>query len=308
MHMPSESPTYEHTPGKGRLLWFDGAWSCPGARARTTVFHPACEVGVILDGEESILFEDGYEAVLRRGDVWLCNAWEVHAWQVSDCGVRTAVPHFLPEFLGEADVGCGPWQTLFSTPASLRPYVRDERTRLHFCAIGEDLSRESLLKRQSWTHLVRLEVLHLLTELVRDWEPPPIVDGRAEPDPRVELPELPARLMPALVLVRSAHPHKVSVSQAAKACAMSRSRFEAEFRQAAGVSLGQFCLQMRLKAAAHLLTSSDLTVKEVAARTGFWDDSHLHRFFLREHGQTPSEYRASHLKRHLHGNNTPTEG
>lgn len=308
MHMPSESPTYEHTPGKGRLLWFDGAWSCPGARARTTVFHPACEVGVILDGEESILFENGYEAVLRRGDVWLCNAWEVHAWQVSDCGVRTAVPHFLPEFLGEADVGCGPWQTLFSTPASLRPYVRDERTRLHFCAIGEDLSRESLLKRPSWTHLVRLEVLHLLTELVRDWEPPPIIDGRAERDPRVELPELPARLMPALVLVRSAHPHKVSVSQAAKACAMSRSRFEAEFRQAAGVSLGQFCLQMRLKAAAHLLTSSDLTVKEVAARTGFWDDSHLHRFFLREHGQTPSEYRASHLKRHLHGNNTPTEG
>ena len=113
--------------------------------------------------------------------------------------------------------------------------------------------------------------------------------------------------MPAFVLVRSTHPHKVSVSQAAKACAMSRSRFEAEFRQAAGVSLGQFCLQMRLKAAAHLLASSDLTVKEVAVRTGFWDDSHLHRFFLREHGQTPSRYRASHLKRRLHRDNMPTE-
>ncbi len=72
---------------------------------------------------------------------------------------------------------------------------------------------------------------------------------------------------------------------------MSRSRFEAEFRQAAGVSFGQFCLQMRLKAAARLLTSSDLTVKEVAARTGFWDDSHLHRAFLREYGQTPTDYR-----------------
>jgi AraC-like DNA-binding protein len=307
--MQSELPAYEHAPGKGRLLWFDGAWSCPGARARTTVFHPACEVGVILDGEESIIFEGGYEMVLRRGDVWLCNAWEVHAWQVSDCGVRTAVPHFLPEFLGEAEVGCGPWQTLFAASPGSRPRVHDDRTRDHFCAVGEDLSRESLLKRPSWTHLVRLEVLHLLTELARDWEPPATVaDGPAERSPRVELPELPPRLMPALVLVRSAHPHKVSVSQAAKACAMSRSRFEAEFRQAAGVSFGQLCLQMRLKAAARLLTSSDLTVKEVAARTGFWDDSHLHRFFLKEHGQTPSEYRTSHLKRHPQAADTPTEG
>ncbi len=229
--------------------------------------------------------------VLRRGDVWLCNTWEVHAWQVSDCGVRTAVPHFLPEFLGEAEVGGRPWQTLFAASPGSRPRVQDDRTRDHFCAIGEDLSRESLLKRPSWTHLVRLEVLHLLTELARDWEPPATMDGRAERGPRVEPPDLPARLMPALVLVRSAHPDKVSVSQAAKACAMSRSRFEAEFRQAAGVSFGQFCLQMRLKAAARLLTSSDLTVKEVAARTGFWDDSHLHRAFLREYGQTPTDYR-----------------
>ncbi|MCJ7750271.1 MAG: AraC family transcriptional regulator [Armatimonadetes bacterium] len=303
----SEAPTYEHQPGSGKLLHLDGAWSFPRAKAKTTVTHPACEVGMVLHGEESILFEDGHEAVFRRGEVWLCNAWEVHGWAVADCGVRTVVPHFLPEFLGEADVGCGPWQTLFAAPASRRPYVRDERTRLRFCAIGEDLSRESLLKRPSWTHLVRLQVLYLLTELARDWEPQPIMDGRAERGPRVELPELPARLLPAFVFVRSAHPHKVSVSQAAKACAMSRSRFEAEFRQAAGVPFGRFCLQMRLKAAARLLASSDLTVKEVAATTGFWDDSHLHRFFLREYGQTPSDYRASHLKRHLDRDNIPTE-
>ena len=303
----SEGPTYEHQPGSGKLLHLDGAWSYPGEKTRTTVTHPACEVGMVLQGEERILFEDGHEGVFRRGDVWLCNSWEVHAWQVSDCGVRTVVPHFLPEFLGEADVGCGPWQTLFAASPGSRPRVQDDRTREHFCAIGEDLSRESLLKRPSWTHLVRLEVLHLLTELARDWQPPPTIDGRAERGPRVELPELPARLMPAFVLVRSTHPHKVSVSQAAKACAMSRSRFEAEFRRAAGVSLGQFCLQMRLKAAAHLLASSDLTVKEVAVRTGFWDDSHLHRFFLREYGQTPSHYRASHVKRHLRRDNRPTE-
>lgn len=291
MISPSESPAYEHAPGSGRLLWLDGAWSCPGARDRTTVFHPACEVGILLDGEESILYEGGYEAVLRRGDVWLCAAWEVHGWQVADCGVRTVVPHFLPEFLGEVDVGVGPWQTLFAVPPESRPRVPDGQMRKHMCAIGEELSSESLLKRPSWAHVVRLEVLHILTDLARDWEPHDITHSKELEGLRVQMPELPDRLMPAFVLVRSTHPHKVTVRQAAAACAMSSSRFQAEFTEAAEMSFGRFCLRMRLGAAVHLLASSDLTVKEVAAQAGFWDDSHLHRAFVKEYGQTPTEYR-----------------
>lgn len=293
MRTTSVGAAYEHVPSRGELLWLDGAWSCPGARPRQTVFHPACEVGIILNGAESILYEGGHEVMLRRGDVWLCNAWEVHGWEVPEEGVRTVVPHFLPEFLGDADIGIGPWQVLFAAPPELRPRVRDGQVRDHMCAIGEDLSRESSLKRPSWAHLVRLEILHILTELAREWEPGDLAEGEAAQDERVQVPKLPDRLMPALVLVRSAHPHRVSVSQAAAACAMSASRFQAEFAQAAGRPFGRFCLEMRLQAARHLLASSQLTVKEVARQTGFWDDCHLHRAFLREYQLTPAHYRAS---------------
>ncbi len=292
MHMSLESPAYEHAPGKGRLLWLDGAWSCSGARPRATVFHPAYEVGIILSGEEHIFFDSGLELTLQRGDVWLCNAWEVHGWAVAECGVRSVVPHFLAQFLGEADIGIGPWQRLFAAPPELRPYARDRETREHFVAIGEDLSRESWRKRPSWEHLVRLAVLHVLTELAREWEPPAATDERAARG--VQLPHLPERLMPALVLAQGPPTRKVSVTEAAEACSLSRSRFQAEFRRAAGISFGHFCVRMRLRTAEHLLASSDLSVREVAARTGFHDDSHLHRFFLREYGQTPGDYRASH--------------
>jgi transcriptional regulator GlxA family with amidase domain len=43
--------------------------------------------------------------------------------------------------------------------------------------------------------------------------------------------------------------------------------------------------------AAHLLAASSLSVKEVAVKSGFWDDSHFHRHFHREYNQSPTEYR-----------------
>jgi len=305
MHMSTDAPAYEHAPGKGRLLWLDGAWSCAAARPRQTVYHPAYEVGIVLSGEEHIYFDSGLELTLRRGDVWLCNAWEVHGWEVAECGVRTVVPHFLAEFLGEATVGTGPWQRLFAVSPELRPSARDQETREHFVAIGEDLARESWRKRPSWEQLVRLEVLHVLTELARDWAPPAATDERAARG--AQLPHLPRRLMPALVLAQSPGTHRVTVADAARACSLSKSRFQAEFLRAAGTSFGRFCLQLRLRAAAHLLRTSALTVREVAARTGFVDDSHLHRFFLREHGQTPNEYRLSHSNQQTHEDSTVTE-
>lgn len=33
---------------------------------------------------------------------------------------------------------------------------------------------------------------------------------------------------------------------------------------------------------------------DYTAKAGFWDDSHLHRLFLREYRQTPVEYRSAH--------------
>jgi len=72
---------------------------------------------------------------------------------------------------------------------------------------------------------------------------------------------------------------------------MSRSGFQSAFRRAAGVTFGRFCMQTRLAAAAHLLTRGELTIKAIAAKTGFWDDSHFHRCFLMEYGETPAQYR-----------------
>ena len=73
---------------------------------------------------------------------------------------------------------------------------------------------------------------------------------------------------------------------------MSPSHFQATFRRITGLSFGRYCLQARLSGAADLLANSDLPVTEVARRTGYCDDSHLHRHFRRHFGATPRAYRA----------------
>lgn len=59
-----------------------------------------------------------------------------------------------------------------------------------------------------------------------------------------------------------------------------------------GRSAGQVIRQRRLLDAKRLLSHSDLDVAEVGYQTGFTDPSYFGRFFRRETGRTPAEFRA----------------
>ncbi len=76
---------------------------------------------------------------------------------------------------------------------------------------------------------------------------------------------------------------------------MSRSRFDAVFRGAMGISFGRFELNHRLHAAARQLVSSADPIKAIARRFGFVDASHFHRRFVAHFAQTPAAYRAARL-------------
>jgi len=62
-------------------------------------------------------------------------------------------------------------------------------------------------------------------------------------------------------------------------------------RAETGRSAGSIVRQRRLLDAQRLLSHSDLTVSEIGYQTGFPDPSYFGRFFRREMGQTPAEFR-----------------
>lgn len=69
-------------------------------------------------------------------------------------------------------------------------------------------------------------------------------------------------------------------------------RFPRRFKKAAGLTPHQFLIQSRIRAAKKLLTG-ELPLAAAALEAGFYDQSHLNRWFRRSIGLTPREYRNS---------------
>jgi AraC-like DNA-binding protein len=53
---------------------------------------------------------------------------------------------------------------------------------------------------------------------------------------------------------------------------------------------------IRLNAACQLLVATDLSMAQIALRTGFYDQSHFTNRFAKRHGVPPSQYRAAHAR------------
>ncbi len=140
--------------------------------------------------------------------------------------------------------------------------------------------------QSKWHVAVRLDLLRLFFVLGRHWQPAEEVLRRGS----VRNTNL-LRLMPALSMVQQVTPARVGVSDGAAACGMSVSRFCVVFKEAMGVSFGQFALRARAASAAHLLLRTELGVHEIAPKVGFTDASHLHHTFMHVYGCSPGVYR-----------------
>ena len=248
--------------------------------------HAGIEVGVLLAGSEEHQLEDWVCRVVP-GDVWLTATSEPHGWRVAAPNTEDVILIFLPEFLGEEQLGNYSWLDLFALPANQRPRVTTPEMRKRVMALGHELRREVEERRPGWESAVRLGLLSLLLTLSREWEPP----ARSSARSRVRASSL-ARIMPALNLVQSRPARRVAVAEAARACGLSRAQFCLIFQHAVGMSFGRFCRRSRLGYAAELLLSTDLTLGAIAQRASFSDSSHMHRSFSRHYGCTPGQYRA----------------
>lgn len=72
-----------------------------------------------------------------------------------------------------------------------------------------------------------------------------------------------------------------------------RHLFKAEMDQAPG----QFLRAIRMREAATLLQTTDLSVKEIMNRVGKSNESHFVHEFKKAHGSSPSKYRSASLVR-----------
>ena len=84
----------------------------------------------------------------------------------------------------------------------------------------------------------------------------------------------------------------IGVEDMANAAGMSYSHFSREFMAHCRVSPGVFLLQLKLEKALNLLQTNDLSIKEIALKSGFSSASYFCRAFLRKYGAPPGNFRS----------------
>lgn len=95
----------------------------------------------------------------------------------------------------------------------------------------------------------------------------------------------------ALAFMRRHLEQPLSISQIAAACAVSESRLFALFKERLGKSPRTALADIRLRCAKQLLAQTDLSIAEIAVRTGHADQSTLTRKLRSADDITPAAYR-----------------
>ena len=95
----------------------------------------------------------------------------------------------------------------------------------------------------------------------------------------------------ALRFCREHFREPLGVKQMAQEVGMSREHFSRIFLERTGETPAAFIRQLRMDEAGNLLRETNLPLREIAMRSGFYSTRHLMRTFLRIHGVGPAKYR-----------------
>ena len=73
----------------------------------------------------------------------------------------------------------------------------------------------------------------------------------------------------------------------------SKSTLLTTFKKKYGITVNTYITEARLERAVHLLIEGNMTISEIAAETGFSDQSYFSKVFSAKFGMPPSEYKAT---------------
>jgi AraC-like DNA-binding protein len=99
------------------------------------------------------------------------------------------------------------------------------------------------------------------------------------------------RLARLFEFVKLNYAEKISVEQATQLVHMSQAQFMKVFKKVSGMTFVAHVTRVRINNALRLLRETDLTIAEIAGKTGFSDQSYFDRRFRQAFGKSPREWR-----------------
>lgn len=100
-----------------------------------------------------------------------------------------------------------------------------------------------------------------------------------------------ALVQTVLYALESGYDQDISEQELAGELGVTESYMIAQFRRETGKTPGQYLRDVRMKQAAHMLSSSEESIRAVAGKCGIPDSNYFVKLFRAYHGCTPREYR-----------------
>lgn len=274
-------------PFNVRLFYFSSKHLTPVMN-----WHERLELAMPLDGPMCMRMSET-RVELGPGDLLVVDNLKLH--NVEDhpkLNTRVIAISFMPEFVYSP--GSPACDYTFLLPFYTKReghthvlYSTDELAPTIYQAISELLLRyfqPNVIHFQSGCKASFLQILYHLTQRFQTSEV-----LRSEFVERRQQAERLARLFE---YVQANYADRITVEQAMKLVHMSQSQFMKVFKKVAGMTFVAHVTRIRINHALRLLRETSYTVAEIAAQTGFPDQSYFDRRFKQLFGKSPRQYRA----------------
>ena len=159
---------------------------------------------------------------------------------------------------------------LYELPA-IRHSKSDALAELHFERMFQIYSEDDPLR----AHALSAVLLETLVELARSWK-----SNNNEKS-----------LSRSLAYINNRYTEKIKLCDLAALESLSPSRYHVVFKEKMGMPPSEYIIELRLRHASGLLSSTDMSVGEIASLVGYDDQRFFCRIFKKKLGMSPSEYR-----------------
>lgn len=245
-------------------------------------WHEALEFDYVAEGTVKV-FTSGQVHTFQKGDAFFINSNVLTAMEDTDgCVMDSHL--FDPVFLS------GHYKSVFETKY-MNPVLQNRKLDLLPLQGDNPVQRQLLEKLRKLSSLqaqkdTEFQTRNLLSEiwllLLEE-----LKNTRIDHTP----PKNQERILTMVAFIQEHYPDKLTLQDIADAAAVSTRECMRCFRTAMNTSPTVYLMGHRVRAAAKLLETTDLSVSEIASRTGWGSNSYFTKIFCRIHGKTPKEYR-----------------
>ena len=232
-------------------------------------------------GDPSALMINSEVFIARAGDIAIVNPYEIHTTvNIEEYSGRYYLIMLSLDFLSRASGGLDLRHIFLVERKKVKNFIRDDhRLQTILLRIAEEVEK----REEHYRLVVRNLVSEFFALLLRTY----LKEAEEETGERKHV----EQIAPALEKMHTDYMKKLSIEELSSLCSLSRYHFCRTFKRAMGVSAIEYLTAYRIDLAEAMLRDSTDSIREIAPRCGFEDESYFYRCYKQHKGCSPKSVR-----------------